>query len=259
MSTQPLSQEFGVVSPRILKCLPVADGKQNKKRKTTKRASDLSKKLRAKPKERVRKARTEEVALPELEALRVEETIEMEAAGAEILATNEAVLATCENLAANCGASEPSAEPAKDEPNLVSEMPTDSALPDNSFANELYAADEAVVTPMAAFEAAELVEQLPSAPIAEPVQLPKPVLSALRRMWEWIQQKFSSQQARKRLRVCETVSLGEKRFLAVIQVDGQEFLVGGSSTSVSTLAHLDSKGDFSDALRRSCEQGLSRA
>ncbi len=77
--------------------------------------------------------------------------------------------------------------------------------------------------------------------------------------WNWAQQRMKSHQVRKRLRVCETVSLGEKRFVAVIQVDGQQFLVGGSSTSVSTLAQLEPARDFSDVLQRSCEQGLSQA
>jgi len=42
----------------------------------------------------------------------------------------------------------------------------------------------------------------------------------------------------KRLRLCETLSLGEKRFLAVVQVERQEFLVGGSGNSICLLAQL---------------------
>lgn len=82
-------------------------------------------------------------------------------------------------------------------------------------------------------------------------------LNTLMRIWNWIQQQFSTQRTKKRLRVCETVSLGEKRFVAVIQVDGEQFLVGGSSNSVSTLARLERK-DFADVYRV-CEQDLSRA
>ena len=77
--------------------------------------------------------------------------------------------------------------------------------------------------------------------------------------WSWTQRKLRSQQARKRLRVCESVSLGEKRFVAVIQVDGEQFLVGGSSSSVATLAHLERTRDFSDVFQRRYEQDLSRA
>lgn len=43
----------------------------------------------------------------------------------------------------------------------------------------------------------------------------------------------------KRLQVAATISLGEKRFVAVIKVDGREFLVGGGSSSVALLAQLD--------------------
>jgi len=77
--------------------------------------------------------------------------------------------------------------------------------------------------------------------------------------WSWTQRKLRSQQARKRLRVCESVSLGEKRFVAVIQVDGEQFLVGGSSSSVATLAHLERAREFSDVFQRRYEQDLSRA
>lgn len=77
--------------------------------------------------------------------------------------------------------------------------------------------------------------------------------------WNWVLEKFKSHQVRKRLRVCETVSLGEKRFLAVVQVDGEQFLVGGSSSSVSTLAHLERARDFSDVFQRRCEQDFSQA
>jgi hypothetical protein len=68
--------------------------------------------------------------------------------------------------------------------------------------------------------------------------------------WNWARRQLASRQSRKRLRVCETVSLGEKRFVAVIEVDGEQFLVGGASSSVSTLARLDPTPGFSQVLRR---------
>jgi hypothetical protein len=64
----------------------------------------------------------------------------------------------------------------------------------------------------------------------------------------------------KRLQVQESVSLGEKRFVAIVQVDGQQFLLGGAPNSVSLLAQLN--GDqaehheapaFAEALKRQCE------
>jgi hypothetical protein len=83
-----------------------------------------------------------------------------------------------------------------------------------------------------------------------------PLMTQIR---SWTQQKLRPQQGKRRLRVCESVSLGEKRFVAVIQVDSEQFLVGGSSSSVATLAHLERPRQFSDVFQRQCEQDLSRA
>jgi hypothetical protein len=88
---------------------------------------------------------------------------------------------------------------------------------------------------------------------------PATLQRSLMQVWNWIQLKFQTHQVKKRLRVCESVSLGEKRFIAVVQVDGEQFLVGGSSSSISTLARLDRPGEFPDLLRRRCEQDLSQA
>ncbi len=60
---------------------------------------------------------------------------------------------------------------------------------------------------------------------------------ALKNSWQWVQRAVKPRKAR-RLRVCETLSLGERRFLAVIEFDRQEFLVGGSGNSLSLLARL---------------------
>ena len=70
--------------------------------------------------------------------------------------------------------------------------------------------------------------------------------SALR----WIMQRAKAQHARKNLRVCESVSLGEKRFVAVVQVDDERFLIGGSSGSVSLLTRLQETKTFAATLER---------
>ena len=44
--------------------------------------------------------------------------------------------------------------------------------------------------------------------------------------------------AHRRLQVTETVQLGEKRFVAILRVDGEQFLIGGSATGVSLLSNL---------------------
>lgn len=42
----------------------------------------------------------------------------------------------------------------------------------------------------------------------------------------------------KKLRLCETVSLGERRIVAVVQYEDQQFLVGCAGSSIDLLATL---------------------
>jgi len=42
----------------------------------------------------------------------------------------------------------------------------------------------------------------------------------------------------RRLQLCESLPLGEKRFLAVVRVDAQRFLIGGTGNSIALLATL---------------------
>lgn len=82
----------------------------------------------------------------------------------------------------------------------------------------------------------------------------KPWLDLLTRTWSFLQKVVKSQGTRKKnLQVCESVSLGEKRFLAVVQVDQARLLIGGSTTSVALLARLDSATSFSTSLKESSE------
>jgi hypothetical protein len=110
-----------------------------------------------------------------------------------------------------------------------------------------------------AFVMEQLAEPTNKSPFAPFLAFWKSLASFVIQKWSWAQEKFKSHHVRKRLRVCETVSLGEKRFVAVIQVDGEQFLVGGSSSSVSTLAHLEPAREFSEVFQRHCGQDLSRA
>jgi len=81
----------------------------------------------------------------------------------------------------------------------------------------------------------------------EPVFLPsvrcwiRTVLIGTWSALKWIMQRAQAKQKRKNLRVCETIPLGEKRFVAVVQVDDERFLIGGSSSSVSLLTRLPEK------------------
>ena len=65
----------------------------------------------------------------------------------------------------------------------------------------------------------------------------KPNTNTLARAWSWLNSKYKLTAAT-RLRVAETVSLGEKRFVALICVEGREFLIGGGTAGVSLLAQL---------------------
>jgi len=40
------------------------------------------------------------------------------------------------------------------------------------------------------------------------------------------------------MRLCETLSLGDRRFLAVVVVEEQKFLVGGAGNSITLLTQL---------------------
>jgi hypothetical protein len=80
-------------------------------------------------------------------------------------------------------------------------------------------------------------------------------LSGLIRAWHWVQKRRQWQLASKRLTLCETVSLGEKRFVAIVKVDGQQFLVGGAAGSVSLLAHLNDAREFAGILQQSRKRG----
>jgi hypothetical protein len=71
----------------------------------------------------------------------------------------------------------------------------------------------------------------------------------LSRAWRWFRDRQAARSNPRRLQVAATVSLGEKRFVSVIQVDGLQFLVGGGATNVSLLAQLKGNASFGDLLQ----------
>lgn len=169
----------------------------------------------------------------------------------------------------------PSDSPAEPTPSLAQDT---SAEPQTPPQTEGTVGFEGTVQPLATWNedpglSGEIQDQMTPASSCAPVEefvtsarssrafitmlrlLARSALSLLTNSWSCLQQRLKSQQAKKRLRVCETVSLGEKRFIAVIQVDGEQFLVGGSSSSVSTLAHLEQPCGFPESLRRSYQGG----
>ena len=58
----------------------------------------------------------------------------------------------------------------------------------------------------------------------------------------------------RRLRLCESLGLGDKRFVAVIEFDEKQFLVGGGPATVSLLAQLGESSNFSATLTDWCER-----
>jgi flagellar biogenesis protein FliO len=71
----------------------------------------------------------------------------------------------------------------------------------------------------------------------------------LSNLWRWLKDRQVGRSHTKRLQVTSSVSLGEKRFVAVVQVDGLQFLVGGGASNVSLLAQLDKKESFGEVLQ----------
>jgi hypothetical protein len=74
------------------------------------------------------------------------------------------------------------------------------------------------------------------------------VLGSLARTWSWLQSK-SAYSSTKRLRLAETVSLGEKRFVAIVSVENREYLIGGAPSGLSLLAQWGKNGEARDQRR----------
>jgi hypothetical protein len=51
-----------------------------------------------------------------------------------------------------------------------------------------------------------------------------------------------SARAPKRLRLCESLPLGERRFVAVVEFESERFLLGGTASSLTLLSRLNSVG-----------------
>jgi len=52
-----------------------------------------------------------------------------------------------------------------------------------------------------------------------------------------------SRRAPKRLRLCESLPLGERRFVAVVEFEQNRFLLGGTPSSLVLLSRLEDAGD----------------
>jgi hypothetical protein len=75
--------------------------------------------------------------------------------------------------------------------------------------------------------------------------------------WTWLKRNYVTS-ATRRMRVAETVSLGEKRFVAILHVDGYEFLIGGGTSGISLLAQMEKPLHSSRAADASVMHEVSR-
>src|SRR5262249_8239185 len=66
----------------------------------------------------------------------------------------------------------------------------------------------------------------------------RPQAGLLGRMFAWFRTRMATANT-KELRLAETVQLGEKRFVAIIHVEGRKFLIGGGTAGVNLLTQLD--------------------
>jgi hypothetical protein len=80
----------------------------------------------------------------------------------------------------------------------------------------------------------------------------KPAKPQPSKLGRWLGDLFHGRlklMAEKKMHVVETVSLGERRFVTILQVEGRKFLIGGSSSNVSMLASLDGSEDPAEMLK----------
>ena len=87
--------------------------------------------------------------------------------------------------------------------------------------------------------AAGLPSSASSQPTTSAVNTLQVMFEKLQAAWRWVERKRSQQISAKRLRVAETISLGEKRTLSIVMVDGSQYLIGSSAGGVQLLTKLD--------------------
>jgi flagellar biogenesis protein FliO len=61
-------------------------------------------------------------------------------------------------------------------------------------------------------------------------------------LWERVLRM--SRRPAKTLRLCQSLPLGERRFVAVVEVEKERFLVGGTANSLVLLSRLPSSGEI---------------
>ena len=65
------------------------------------------------------------------------------------------------------------------------------------------------------------------------------------RFWaacNWINGRYTKQKPIRRLKILETLSIGEKRFVSIMQVDEVEYLIASNTGNISLIAVLSPEG-----------------
>jgi hypothetical protein len=70
----------------------------------------------------------------------------------------------------------------------------------------------------------------------------------------WRRMRRMSLRSEKRLRLCENLPLGERRFVAVVEFGSERFLLGGTASSLVLLARLAGEASQADAEPRAEEE-----
>ena len=130
------------------------------------------------------------------------------------------------------------------------DRPSLHRTPRKSMSRELKALDYAGSTSSAltSYPATRKIEALRRQQVVRriprPRQLPEPVVtpqpSFFSRAFGWL---GVGNTAPKQLQVVETLPLGEKRFVAILNAEGRKFLIGGGASGVSLLTQLDDAND----------------
>ena len=81
------------------------------------------------------------------------------------------------------------------------------------------------------------------APVAERTAAPAaPAASRIFALLNRLLARVSAGRRERRLRLCEMLPLGEKRFIAVIEYGADKFLLAGTTQSISLLQRLERQG-----------------
>ena len=76
-------------------------------------------------------------------------------------------------------------------------------------------------------------------PALRPVHTER-IVRIVTQAWGWLANRRKAQLESRHLRVIETVQLGEKRFVTLLEVDGARLLIGGAAGQLSLLIRLES-------------------